>query len=279
MSIEYQSEIDGYEKLIRMTPSSVRQEIRNNSYAGHTAGLCDGKLQCNLAVLNYSVAKDFESFCQLNAIACPLLDISSRGDPCFRHLDKEMDLRTDLPSYNIYQLGKKVAQVKDVKKYWTDDLIAFAIGCSFTFERALLDAGIPVRHRQDNHTVPMFRTNIPLKQAGPFGGSTVVSMRPIPAHDIDKLNAICGLYPHAHGAPLHVGDPEEIGIQDITSPDWGDAARIADDDILVFWGCGVSSQEAILKAKLDMCITHSPGAMLITYADELSSIDQLSANH
>lgn len=250
--------------------TDVRQAIRDNRYSGHTAGVCPTKLQCNLVILPASLAQDFESFCRLNTKTCPLISVSDVGDPLFENLEPNLDIRTDVPSYNIYKDGTLIDQVQDINAHWQDDFVSFAIGCSFTFERALIDAGIPMRHIDENLTVPMYQSNMELKSAGPFGGHAVVSMRPVRTDEVTKVFSICSDYPHAHGEPMHSGSADDIGIMDIHKPEWGNAVTIYDDEQPLFWGCGVTTQSAIMRAKPELCITHTPGCMLVTNIDELS---------
>jgi len=209
--------------LAKLPFEGVISEIRANRYTGHTAGLCAGKLQCNLVIMRSEHADDFESFCNQNPKTCPLVRVSNVGSWAFEHSDSNfaMDLRTDLPSYNVYKSGQLVDQVPDIRSQWSDDFVAFAIGCSFTFERALLAENISMRHIEQDLTVPMYRSNIPLKSVGPFGGNAVVSMRPIQSGDLSKVYEICGRYPHAHGEPVHSGDAVDIGITNVEMPDWG----------------------------------------------------------
>lgn len=263
--------------LAAATPIEVRQVIRQNQYAGHTAGLCDGLLQCNVVILPQALAPDFYQYCQQNSVFCPLLGKSEAGEFGIDTLGKGIDLRTDLPLYNLYKNGELVDSLSDVTALWRDDFVAFAVGCSFTFERALLSAGIAMRHIEQNVTVPMYKTDIPTNRVGAFGGSAVVSMRPIKTSDIEKTNSICEHYTHAHGVPIHVGDASTIGIKNIDKPDWGDAVTIKDGELPVFWGCGVTTQVAVANAAPEICITHAPGAMLITEIDELSNSDWRSA--
>lgn len=262
-----------YAQLSAESIDFVRNAIRGSHYAGHTAGLCRGLLQCNLVILKADVAANFELFCRSNPKACPLIAVSTIGQPRFEHLGKQIDLRTDLPLYNIYKFGTLTNQEHDISSYWQDDFVSFAIGCSFTFERALIDAGIPMRHVESDLTVPMFKTNVPTNAAGKFGGQTVMSMRPIKHSDIESVFNICKHYPHAHGEPMHIGNPHKIGILDVNSPDWGDSVQINEDETPVFWGCGVTSQAAITTAAPELCITHAPGAMLITDSNELPVSD------
>jgi uncharacterized protein YcsI (UPF0317 family) len=262
-----------YAHLSGQSVDFVRNAIRNKHYSGHTAGLCRGLLQCNLVILQSDVSADFELFCRKNPKACPLIAVSTAGQTSFEDLGRRIDVRTDLPLYNIYQHGKLTRQEQDISSYWQDDFVAFAIGCSFTFERALIEAGIPMRHVESDLTVPMFKTNVQTDAAGAFGGQTVMSMRPIKHADVETVFRLCQQYPHAHGEPMHVGSPQEIGIADLNAPDWGDKVQIKEGETPVFWGCGVTSQVAITKAAPELCITHAPGAMLITDSNELPISD------
>lgn len=263
--------------LANATPIEVRQIIRENQYSGHTAGLCDGLLQCNVVILPQALATDFHQYCLQNSVFCPLLGKSEIGEFGISALGKGIDLRTDLPLYNLYKNGELVESKSDVTALWRDDFVAFAVGCSFTFERALLSAGIGMRHIEQNVTVPMYKTDIATNPVGAFRGPAVVSMRPIKIADIEKTNSICEHYTHAHGVPIHVGDASTIGIKNIDKPDWGDAVKIKDGELPVFWGCGVTTQVAVANAAPEICITHAPGAMLITEIDELSNSDWRSA--
>lgn len=258
----------GHAALRDCTPAEVRRAIRAGRYSRHTAGLADGYLQCNIAILPESLAIDFMRFCQRNPKPCPLVGISDTGEAMMHTLGQDIDIRSDVPSYNIYRDGKLTSHTTDIGAIWRDDFVAFAIGCSFTFERALAAAGIPLRHVERDTTVSMFRTNIETTRAGPFGGGMVVTMRPIREGDLERVTEICARYPLAHGAPIHAGDPDEIGITDLERPDWGDPTPIADGEIPVFWACGVTPQNAIIRARPAICITHTPGCMLITDVDD-----------
>ncbi|MEP2641584.1 putative hydro-lyase [Roseobacter sp.] len=260
-------------QLAKMSVHSVRNALRANVYSGHTAGLCTGRLQCNLVILPAAEGADFQRFCAENPVFCPLTGVSERGQPSMPNLGTGIDLRSDLPMYFVYRKGQTVEQVLDINALWRDDFMAFAVGCSFTFEHALMRAGIEMRHITTGVTVPMFHTNIPTVQVGPFGGPAVVSMRPIPEHRIDDVKTICATFPHAHGAPIHIGDPADIGIADMHAPDWGAAVPIKDGEVPAFWGCGVTTQVALSHAEPDIAITHAPGAMLITDADETAPRD------
>lgn len=254
--------------LFEIDTAAQRRLIREGSYSGHTAGLAKGKLQCNLAILPGDFADAFHSYCKLNPKACPLAGVSRPGDAALPRLGNDVDIRTDAARYNIYRNGILDDEVSDLHDLWREDLVAFAIGCSFTFENALQKAGVAMRHIDSNVTVPMFRSAIETARSGPFEGEMVVSMRPIPEHRIDEVVGICRNYPLAHGAPVHVGDPQAIGISDITAPDWGAAVEFHEGEVPVFWACGVTPQAAIMRARPPLSITHSPGAMLIADVGE-----------
>ncbi|HEV8035842.1 putative hydro-lyase [Yoonia sp.] len=249
--------------LIAATAVNVRAAIRSGAYAGHTAGLAAGKLQCNLAILPERYALDFLRFCQRNPKPCPVVGLSDTGNPALPTLGHDIDIRTDVSKYRVFRDGTLSDEVMDISDEWADDLVTVALGCSFTFENALVRAGIPVRHIESGLNVPMFRTNIDLVPAGRFHGQMVVTMRPIPEQQVAQAHEISRRFPQAHGAPIAVGDPEKIGIADLMQPDWGDAVEIRDGEVPVYWACGVTPQNVLLDAGLPLCITHSPGHMLI----------------
>ncbi|MEL7527216.1 MAG: putative hydro-lyase [Pseudomonadota bacterium] len=254
--------------LFEMDLAAQRRLIREGHYNGHTAGLAKGNLQCNLAILPADLADDFHTYCRLNPKPCPLAGVSRVGEPAIARLGADVDIRTDAARYNIYRNGVLDRQVDDLCDDWRADLVAFAIGCSFTFEDALRKAGIAMRHIDSNVTVPMFLSSIETAPSGPFTGGMVVSMRPIPEERIGEVVNICGKFPLAHGAPVHVGDPADIGIRDLGTPDWGEAVAFKPGEIPVFWACGVTPQAAIMRSKPPLSITHAPGAMLITGVSE-----------
>lgn len=256
-----------YETARQLPARQARQAIRRGDYAGQTAGLALGCLQTNLVILPQADARDFARYCHLNPKPCPVVAMGTPGDPVLPALG-DIDVRTDAAAYNLYENGVLRDTMTDISALWRDDLVAFAIGCSFTFERALIADGIAMRHIDENKTVPMFRTAIETVEAGPFGGGLVVSMRPIPAALVDRVYAITENYPQAHGTPVHVGDPAAIGIADIDQPHWGDPVVVLDGEVPVFWACGVTPQNALARAKPPFCITHAPGHMLITDLDE-----------
>ncbi len=264
-----------HQKLMGSDLNDVRHAIRRGEYAFHTAGLGKGFLQVNLAILPETHALDFMRFCQRNPKPCPLTGVSDTGNPMMFTLGRDIDIRTDTPAYNIYRDGMLERSVTEITDLWSDDLVAFAIGCSFTFEHALQKAGIKVWHIDHNKTVPMFRSNIDTVPAGVFRGKMVVSMRAVPEDRLDEVIEVARGFPLAHGAPVHWGDPAKIGIADITLPDWGDAAPVGPGQVPVFWACGVTPQVAIEAAKLPLCITHKPGHMLITDISETAEVPVL----
>ena len=264
--------------LVNASAVDVRAAIRDGSYDGHTAGLAAGKLQCNLAILPERFALDFLRFCQRNPKPCPIVGVSDSGDPSLPTLARDIDIRTDVPKYRVFRNGSLSEEVTDIEGIWSDDLVTVALGCSFTFENALLSNGIPVRHIETSTNVPMFRTNIDLIPAGKFGGQMVVTMRPIPKDQVAQAREISARFPQAHGAPIAVGDPAQIGIADLQKPDWGDVAEIKDGEVPVYWACGVTPQNVLLDAGLPICVTHSPGHMLISDVAEGAETTILSTN-
>jgi uncharacterized protein YcsI (UPF0317 family) len=247
------------------TGVEARRLYRTNAYTGFTHGFAPGFVQGNLAVLPSVLAADFLRFCQLNPKPCPLIGMSPRpGDPSIPELGADLDIRTDIPKYRVWRKGELVAEVADIREVWRDDLVAFVLGCSFSFEDALVEDGLELRHQSCGCNVPMFRTNIPCQPSGPFSGPMVVSMRPFKPADAIRAVQITSRFPAVHGAPVHIGLPELIGIRDITRPDYGDAVDVAADELPVFWACGVTPQAVIANIAPEIAITHAPGSMLIT---------------
>ncbi|MEZ4523257.1 MAG: putative hydro-lyase [Thermomicrobiales bacterium] len=247
-----------------LPPDAARLAIREGRWTGQTAGLAEGYVQANLVILPSADALDFAEFCRLNPKPCPVIDTTKAGSPHPILAAPAADLRTDLPRYRVYRDGDLVDEPLDVSGWWQDDLVAFLLGCSFTFEHGLLRAGIPMRHIDAGTGVPMWRTNRACTPVGDFHGPLVVSMRPIPAHQVDLAIEVSGRLPEVHGAPVHVGDPGELGISDLSKPDWGDAPIVEDGDVPVFWACGVTPQAVALESKPGFMITHSPGHMFVT---------------
>ncbi|NNU81968.1 putative hydro-lyase [Halovulum dunhuangense] len=267
---------DTFSDLQRSDLATLRAAIRGGAYRGHTAGLGAGYLQANVVILPEPWALDFMRFCQRNPKPCPLVGVSETGDPVMRTLGRDIDIRSDLPAYNIYRDGRLAGTANDIADLWTGDMVAFALGCSFTFEHALIRAGIPLWHVENDTTVPMFRSSIPCAPAGPFRSMMVVSLRALDADRVDQAVAISRRYPLAHGGPVHAGDPSDIGIADIARPDWGDPAPLLPGQVPVFWACGVTPQAAIAAAAPPLCITHRPGHMLITDIPEDAEVPVLA---
>jgi len=250
--------------LRNATGQDVRAACRRGELTGPTPGLALGFVQANLVVLPKDWAFDFLLFCQRNPKPCPLLDVTEPGDPEPKLVAAGADLRSDLPAYRVWKNGELVDEPHDVIRYWRDDLVAFMIGCSFTFENALLAAGVPVRHIEQGVNVPMYQTNIPCRPAGRFSGPLVVSMRPLRPDQVVKATQICSRFPRAHGAPVHFGDPAAIGIRNVMKPDFGDTVQLNAGEVPVFWACGVTPQAVVMQAKPPFAITHKPGHMFLT---------------
>lgn len=246
------------------TPKEIRQAIRQARHTGGTAGLAPGHVQANLVILPRAQAYDFLVFCQRNPRPCPLIEVTDPGNPEPAGVAPGADLRTDVPRYRIYREGRLEAEVTDIMREWREDFVAFLLGCSYTFETALLQAGVPLRHIEEGKIVPMWRTSVACRPAGIFRGPMVVSMRPVAAPLISRAVTVTARYPMAHGAPVHVGNPARIGIADIGTPDWGDPATILPGEEPVFWACGVTPQAVALEARPPLVITHAPGHMFIT---------------
>lgn len=245
-------------------PREVRRAIRRRQHTGHTAGLAPGYVQGNLCILPREHAADFLLFCQRNPKPCPLLAVSEPGDPRLPTLGEDLDIRTDVPLYRVFKEGKNCGDVENLHELWRDDLVTFVLGCSFSFEEALMEAGLPLRYVEEKKNVPMFRTSIDTVPAGRFRGKLVVSMRPFKPADAIRAIQITSRYPNVHGAPVHIGRPDLIGIRDLSEPWVGDATEVRDDEIPLFWACGVTPQSVVLDAKVPLCITHAPGHMLVT---------------
>ena len=247
-----------------MKPIQFRHLVRTGEFRKPTAGVCGGYAQANLVILPDAQAHDFLRFAQRNPKACPLLAVGEPGAWNLPALGADLDLRTDIPGYYVYRDGELAESPVSLEGLWRDDLVAFAIGCSFSFEEMLLADGIPLRHIEQDRNIAMYRTNIPNDVAGPFGGNMVVSMRPLKARDAIRAIQITSRFPAIHGAPVHLGDPGLIGIADLARPDYGDAVEVMADEVPVYWACGVTPQEAIRTARLPFVITHRPGYMLVT---------------
>jgi uncharacterized protein YcsI (UPF0317 family) len=246
------------------TGHAARLLARRGGHRGPTAGLAPGFVQANLAILPADLAGDFLRFCQRNPKPCPLLAVSEPGDPRLPALGADLDLRRDVPRYRIWRDGECVEEPSDLDAHWRDDLVGFALGCSFSFEEALLAEGIEVRHIALGRNVPMYRTSLACAPAGRFAGPLVVSMRPFAPADAIRAIQLTSRFPAVHGAPVHLARPDLIGIADLARPDYGDAVPIGADELPLFWACGVTPQAVIAAARPAFAITHAPGCMLVT---------------
>ncbi len=242
----------------------VRKLIRQGVWHSHTSGLASDHVQGNVVILPETQAGDFLRYCQRNPKPCPLLAVSEPGQSQLPSLGANIDICTDLPRYRVWREGVVVDEPTDISNLWQGDLVTFVLGCSFSFERAMLEAGLPLRHIEQGKNVAMYRSNIQTARAGIFHGPMVVSMRPMTAAAAIRAVQVTSRFPSVHGAPVHLGDPAAIGITDLNAPDYGDAVAVMDDEIPVFWACGVTPQAALVQARPAFCITHAPGAMLIT---------------
>ncbi|WP_328702878.1 putative hydro-lyase [Arenibaculum pallidiluteum] len=250
-------------EMAGLSAHEVRMRIRSGGYTGPTAGLARGMVQGNLAILPADWAAEFLRFCQRNPKPCPVLAVSDPGSPALPELGLDIDIRTDIPRYRVYRDGELVDEPTDVRSVWRDDLVTFVIGCSFSFETPLHEAGLGLRHWEQNLNVPMYRSNIETNPTERFGGPMVVSMRPFKPADAIRAIQVTSRFPSVHGAPVHIGLPEQIGIRDLSKPDFGDAVRVDADELPVFWACGVTPQVVIQRARPPLLIAHSPGHMLV----------------
>ena len=244
--------------------SQVRQLARSGVITDQTSGRAPGYLQGNIVILPKRYASDFLLFCHNNPKPCPLIGLSRPGHVAIPSLGSDIDIRRDVPKYLVYRDGSVSGSETDISGLWADEMVAFVLGCSFTFERELIRSGYVVRHVEQGRNVPMFKTNIATVPGGVFSGPLVVTMRPCREDQIPLIFDLSAKFPHAHGAPIYWGDPERIGISDLGSPDFGDAVSVYDGEMPVFWACGVTPQVAVEHARPDLCITHAPGCMLVT---------------
>jgi uncharacterized protein YcsI (UPF0317 family) len=250
--------------LRHATGAELRRRARSGQWSGPTPGLALGHVQANLVIVPRELAFDFLLFCHRNPKPCPLLDVTETGSPEPKLVAPGADLRTDIPRYRVYKNGELIEEPHDLGRWWRDDLVGFLLGCSFTFESALLQAGVPVRHIEAGCNVPMYRTNIACQPAGAFRGPMVVSMRPLTPAQAVRAVEVCSRFPRAHGVPVHFGDPSAIGIRDIGRPDFGDAVEIRPGEVPVFWACGVTPQAVAMEVRPPLLITHKPGHMFVT---------------
>ena len=253
-----------WERMLTATPAEVRRIIRTGEFEAPTSGLCPGYAQANLIILPKEQAYDFLLFAQRNPKPCPLLEVTEVGARETAICATDCDIATDFPKYRIYRHGELVEEVTDVADYWRDDLVSFVIGCSFSFESELIEAGIEMRHNTMGRNVSMYLTGVDCTPAGSMSGKMVMSMRPIPYDQIVKAVQLSGAIPKVHGAPMHIGDPAAIGVRDLAHPEFGDPVDIREGEVPVFWACGVTPQSIVMNSKPEFAITHAPGCMLIT---------------
>jgi uncharacterized protein YcsI (UPF0317 family) len=251
-------------------PREVRRRIRAGRHRSHTAGLAPGYVQGNVCILPGEYAADFRAFCERNPKPCPLLAVSRPGDPRLPELGEDLDIRTDVPRYRIFREGQLEAEVDDLRSAWRNDLVTFVLGCSFSFEEALIKGGLPLRYVEEGRNVPMYRTSVDTVPAGRFRGKLVVSMRPFKPADAIRAIEITSRYPRVHGSPVHLGDPRAIGIEDLQRPWAGDPTEVRAGEVPLFWACGITPQSVLLDAKPSLCITHAPGHMLVTDLENAS---------
>jgi uncharacterized protein YcsI (UPF0317 family) len=245
-----------------LSPAVARAAFRAGTQCP-TSGWCAGYAQANLIAVPEDWAYDVLLFCQRNPKPCPVLDVTDAGS-ARTELAVDADLRTDLPGYRVWRDGVLSEEPTEVVSTWRDDLVCFLIGCSFTFETALTDAWLPLRHVEQQRNVSMYTTNRRCRPAGRIHGPMVVSMRPIPGDLVETAVRLTARMPAVHGDPVHVGDPAALGIEDLDRPDFGDPVRAHADDIPVFWACGVTPQAAVMASRPPFAITHQPGQMFIT---------------
>jgi uncharacterized protein YcsI (UPF0317 family) len=249
-----------------VAPAEARRMFRNGLVTS-TSGWSDGYTQANLIAVTADYADEFIEFCRLNPKACPVIDVLPAGQ-CESFLAPGSDIRKDIPAYRVWEDGKLTGEVSDATSVWRDDLVGVLIGCSFTFEAALANEGIPLRHTETGRNVPMYRTNVQCTPAGRIHGPMVVSMRPMLPGLVETAIRVTSEVPKVHGGPVHVGSPEDIGIADITRPDFGDAVEIWPGEVPVFWACGVTPQSAVMASRPAFAISHAPGYMFVTDVPE-----------
>lgn len=246
------------------TGREVRLAARAGRLRSHTSGSAPDYVQANLMIVPRALAYDFLLYCQRNPKPCPLLAVADAGDPHLPALGADLDVRTDVPRYRVWRDGELVDEPADISPLWRDDLVTFAIGCSFSFEQAIIAAGVPLRHVTCGDNVAMFKTAITTQPSGVFRGPMVVTMRPFVPTDAVRAVQVTSRFPNVHGAPVHLGNPAAIGIADLTHPDFGDPIDVHPGEIPVFWACGVTPQAVVMAARPEFCITHAPGCMLVT---------------
>jgi uncharacterized protein YcsI (UPF0317 family) len=250
--------------LSQISPSKARELIRENKLRGPTTGAALGYTQMNVIILPQKYSDDFEQFCYKNKKFCPIIEVIKNGRFSPEFSAKNADIRTDLPSYDVIEGNRVKRSVSSIKDIWSDDLVTFLFGCSFTFENRLIETGINLRHITEHKNVSMYRTKNLCVPVGNFSGEQIVSMRPIKKKQLNLAIQVTEKFQMMHGAPIHWGDPQKLGIFNLGDTDFGDPVDLYSDEIPVFWACGVTGLNAIRKARLDIAITHTPGHMFIS---------------
>jgi uncharacterized protein YcsI (UPF0317 family) len=246
------------------TGREARLRIRRGEHRGHTARLAPGHVQGNLVILPRAFAADFGDYCRRNPQACPLLAEGAPGDPRLPALGADLDIRTDVPAYRVWRDGALAAEVEGIVDFWRDDLVSFVLGGSFTLEHAMLAEGLKLKSVEMGIEGAAFRTTLETIPVGPFRGTVAVSMRAFTPADAIRAITVTARYPSAHGAPLHIGLPEQIGIRDLAKPDYGFAVPVPAGELPLFWACGLTTHEAVQAARPPLCITHLSAHMLVT---------------
>ncbi len=247
----------------KMTPKQLRDAIRRGQWRQPTSGAAGGYVQANLVMMPKEYAFPFLLFCVRNPKPCPILDVLEPGQ-ISPNIAPGADIRTDIPKYRIYKNGELEKEVESVEGLFNEDTVSYLLGCSFSFEKALMDAGIPLRNVEEGKNVSMYVTNIQCASAGPFHAPLVVTMRPMTPAQAVRAAQITTRFHLTHGAPVHLGDPGSIGIKDLGSPDFGDPVTIRPGEIPVFWACGVTSTVAATSHPIPLVITHAPGHMFVS---------------
>ena len=269
------NDVQNLRNLRDLSPTELRRLIRAGQYTSDTTGLAMGYIQANLAILPSKYALDFATFCQRNPKPCPLVAVSEAGSTALPTLAHDFDLRSDVSKYRVFRNGEAVEEVTDITDYWQADFVAFVLGCSYSFEEALLSAGLPLRHIDRGCEVPAYETNIATTKSGPFEGGMVCSMRPFKPADAIRAVEVTSRFPLTHGSPVHFGDPAAIGIDDIMKPEYGDPPVIEPGEVPVFWACGITPQVVMRQATPDLCITHVAAHMLVTDLPSKGSAEAL----
>ncbi len=250
------------EDAAKLSPADLRKAMADGLWLDTTVGLGLGYLHTNVAILPEKYAFDFLLYCVRNPKPCPVIHVSEPGDPIINTVSAGSDIRDDISRYCVFEKGELVATPTSLRDYWRPDAVTFLLGCSVTFEQALINNGVPMRHHAQGSTPGVYITDIPCAPAGQFAGPVVASVRAIPGHLVSRAVEVTSRYPWGHGSPLHIGDPSLIGV-DLSKPDYGDVPVFEEGDVPVFWGCGVTPQLALSEAKPEYMFSHYPAHMYV----------------